>query len=121
MSSKVWRLTHSGAKRENVYSRQLVLSPFLCFPQQHQRVTSLNDVVRLDQQFLNSGSFHFLVRLDGNFELHCFQNGNDLLDLDGGALFDFDFPNVGVERRLDGNDVRVWKIPSVTIFASLSS
>ena len=104
------RAQHGFPTRQPVrrdFDQALGSSLLLRPTKKHKRFPSRNDIIRLNQQFLHRGSFHTLFSLDRDLELHCFQDGDHLLELDFFAFLDFDFPDVGIQGSLDWDDIRI--------------
>ena len=73
-------------------------------PRQQQRLPGLDGITLLRQNLLHSRPNGRWVSPDGNLEFHGLEDDHDLIVFDLVALVYFNFPDVGVEGRFDGDD-----------------
>jgi hypothetical protein len=80
-------------------------------PDQHQRFSCLNDIIRFDQDLLDGGRGsavrELLVRSNRDLQFHSLQDYDDSIFVDGIALLHLDLPHVGIQGRFDGDDLRI--------------
>lgn len=79
----------------------------LCPPRQHQRLPCFYRVTRLNQDLLHGRPNSEGLRAHGNLQLHSLQNNNQLIIVKLITFLDFYFPDIGVQWRFNGGDLRV--------------